>query len=153
MAGNKISALTANTTPAQGDLVAQVDVSDTSQGVGGSTRKVTRRNFLKPIISSETSSATPTINTDAVNMHRITALAANITSMTSGLSGTPTHGQTLIIEFLDNGTGRTIAWGASFRSTNIALPSTTTANKLLRVGVMYDSVDSIWECVAKTEEA
>jgi hypothetical protein len=55
------------------------------------------------------SSATPTINTDNVDMFTITALAVAITSMTTSLSGTPTTGQKLIIRIKDNGTARAIA--------------------------------------------
>lgn len=105
-------------------------------------------------ITSEASSATPTINTNNTDIHRITALAAAITSFTTNLSGTPTHGQKLIIEILDDATARAITWGASFRSTTQSpLPTTTTISKLLRCGFMYDSVDSIWDCVAVVEEA
>lgn len=115
--------------------------------------KITKHNFEKPHITTETSSATPSINVDLADIHRITALATNITSMSSGLSGTPYHGQKLIVEILDNGTIRNITWGASFRSTDAGtLPIATVANKLLRVGLMYDSADSIWECVGVTRE-
>ena len=48
---------------------------------------------IKPRVSTETSSATPTINTDNVDAHSITALATDITSFTTKLSGTPTNFQ------------------------------------------------------------
>lgn len=108
---------------------------------------------VKPVIGSVASSATPTIQTGIYNVFRITALAAAITSMTSGLIGTPYHGQRLIIEILDDGTARAIAWGAKFRSTDSGtLPTTTTLGKLLRVGLLYDSVDAIWDCMAVSNE-
>lgn len=109
---------------------------------------------ITPRITSEASSATPTINTDNTDIHRITALAAAITSMTTNLSGTPTHGQKLMVEILDDGTGRAIAWGASFRSTDVGvLPTTTVANKLLAAVFFWDSVDSVWECRGVSNEA
>jgi hypothetical protein len=46
---------------------------------------------ITPRVTSETSSATPTINSDNTDVHRVTALATNITSMTTNLTGTPTH--------------------------------------------------------------
>ena len=104
-------------------------------------------------VSTEASSATPTINTDNVDAHSITALATAITSMTTNLSGTPTNFQKLIIRFLDNATGRAITWGASFQSMGIALPTTTTASKVLTVGFIYDTADSKWGCVAVADEA
>ena len=61
---------------------------------------------VTPRVSTEASAAEPTINTDNVEAHSITALAAAITSMTTNLSGTPTNFQKLIIRILDNGTAR-----------------------------------------------
>lgn len=145
----KTTALTELTTPAADDLF---HIVDDPAGTPAS-KKITKHNFEKPIVTTEASSATPTIDVDIADIHRITALATNISSMSSGLSGTPYHGQKLIIEFLDDGTGRTISWGASYRATNMPLPTTTTASKLLRAGFMYDSADSVWDCVATSEEA
>jgi hypothetical protein len=83
-------------------------------------KRITRR------VGTVTSSATPTINIDNVDVFTITALAVAITSMSSGLSGTPTAGQYLAISFKDNGTARAITWGASYASTTTAtLPTTT----------------------------
>lgn len=121
--------------------------------VGISDTQTLTNKRITPRYSSEASSATPTINTDNVDMHRITALGVAITSMTTNLSGTPVEGQKLIIKILDNGTGRAITWGAKFRSTTATLPTTTTANKQLYVGLFYDNDDAIWDCVAKAEEA
>lgn len=104
-------------------------------------------------VSSEASSATPTINTDRVDAHSITALATAITSMTTNLSGTPTNFQKLIIRIKDDGTARAIAWGASFEAKGVALPTTTVISKVLTVGFIYDTVTSKWGCVASAQEA
>lgn len=108
---------------------------------------------IGPRVSSEASSATPTINTDNVDAHSITALATAITSMTSNLSGTPTNFQKLVIRIKDDGTGRAITWGASFESVGATLPTTTTAGKRTTVGLIYDSVAAKWGCVAAVTEA
>lgn len=108
---------------------------------------------ITPRVTSETSSATPTINTDNSDVHKITALAADITSMTTNLSGTPTDQQKLIIHFKDDGTARAITWGASFEAKGVALPTTTTLSKVTRVGLIYDSVATKWGCVAVVTEA
>ena len=100
-----------------------------------------------------TSSATPTFNTDQCNFVDITALAAAITSMTSGLSGTPFNGQKLVIRIKDNGTARAITWGASYESCGVALPTTTVISKRLTVGFIYDTTTSKWGCVASAQEA
>lgn len=109
-------------------------------------KRITRR------VSTEASSATPTIDTDSYDMHSITALAAAITSMTTNLSGTPTNGQSLIIRIKDDGTARAITWGASFEAKGVALPTTTVASKVLTVGFLYDTVTSKWGCVASLNE-
>ena len=109
-------------------------------------KRITRRK------TSETSSATPTINTDNADCHQITALAAAITSFTTNLSGTPTDGQELDIEILDNGTARAITWGASFASGPASLPTTTIVNKWLYVKLRYSSSRSKWICMASGSE-
>ena len=116
------------------------------------TETFTNKRITKRI-TSISSSATPTINTDNCDAVTITALAANITSMTTNLSGTPTNFQTLVIRFKDDGTARTIAWGASFEAKGTALPTTTVISKVLTVGFIYDTVTSKWGCVASQQEA
>lgn len=100
-------------------------------------------------INSVASSATPAINTDTTDQFNITALAAAITSMTSGLTGTARDGQHLMIRIKDNGTARAITWGASFISSGVAtLLATTVINKTHLIGLIYDSAAAKWVCVA-----
>lgn len=106
-----------------------------------------------PRVTSITSNATPTINTDNCDCVTITALATNITSMTSNLSGTPNNFDELVIRFKDDGTARSITWGSSFEAKGASLPTTTVINKVLTVGFIYDSVTSKWGCVAVAQEA
>lgn len=103
-------------------------------------------------VGSVTSSATPTINTDAVVAFSITALATDITSMTTNLSGTPDNFQKLMLRFKDNGTPRSITWGASFEAKGVDLPVITVASKVITVGLIYDTVTSKWGCVASVTE-
>jgi hypothetical protein len=98
-------------------------------------------------VTSEVSSATPTINTDNSDVHRITALALDITSMTSSLTGTPVHGDSLVIEITGTA-ARAIAWGADFEASTVALPTTTVSTAMLMVGFKYNSATSNWRCVA-----
>ena len=108
---------------------------------------------VTPRTATTASSATPTINTDTTDVFTITALAAAITSFTTNLSGTPTEGQKLIIRILDNGTARTIAWGASFAARGTALPTTTVISKYLHVFLIWNTVTSTWDCVGFNQEA
>lgn len=122
-----------------------------STSVGQVATLIGTETFTNKRITARTgtvaSSATPTINTDNIDFYSITALAAAITSFTTNLSGTPTEGQTLWIAITDNGTARAIAWGASFESSTITLPTTTVISTRLDVAFIWNSVSSRWRCV------
>jgi hypothetical protein len=103
---------------------------------------------VKRVLATAGPGATPTVNTDSYDVVHLTALAAAITSMTTNLSGTPVDGDTLRISFTDNGTARAIAWGASYESSTVTLPTTTVANARLDVGFFWNTETSKWRCVA-----
>jgi hypothetical protein len=104
---------------------------------------------IAPRINTTASSATPAIDVNATDLFTITALAAAITSMTSGLTGTASNGQKLMIRIKDNGTARAITWGTSFVSSGTAtLLATTAASKTHLIGLIYDSTAAKWVCVA-----
>lgn len=119
-----------------------------------STNTLTNKRITKRI-TALTSHATPTINTDNCDCVDITALAENITNMSTNLSGTPTNKQELLFQIKDNGTARTISWGTSFVAGGVALPLTTVASKILTVKFVYNTANSLnkWMCVAYTQEA
>ncbi|MDV6975322.1 hypothetical protein [Mycobacterium intracellulare] len=117
--------------------------------VGDSATQTLTNKRITPRVGSTVSSATPAINTDNYDQFNITALATAITSMSSGLTGTPTDGQKLLIRIKDSGTARAITWGSSFLSSGAApLLATTVAGKTHLVGLVYDSVVSKWVCIA-----
>ena len=97
--------------------------------------------------STTTSSATPTINTDNVDIYGLTAQAVDITSFTTNLSGTPTDGQLLWIYIIGTA-ARAIAWGTSFESSTATLPTTTVSTNRLDVGFAWNAASSKWRCVA-----
>jgi hypothetical protein len=99
------------------------------------------------VVVATTQAAAPAIDTDNGNFFSITGLAQAITSMTTNLTGTPVHGQIIIIEITDNGTARAITWGASFAATTIALPTTTVISKILRIAFTWNVVSSTWDCI------
>lgn len=94
---------------------------------------------------STTSSATPSINTDLYDTYELTALAVNITSFTTNLTGTPTTDQTLHIIIVGTAT-RTIAWGSSFESSTVELPTTTSGTNRLDVFLIWNATTSKWRC-------
>ncbi len=95
---------------------------------------------------STTSSATPTINTDNVDFYKLTAQAADITSFTTNLSGTPVDGDQLEIRVTGTA-ARAITWGTGFVAGPAALPTTTVTTKTLYVYFEYDSVVTHWVCM------
>ena len=101
---------------------------------------------VTPRVGSTTSSATPTINTDNVDIYKLTAQTVDITSFTTNLTGTPTDGQVLIIEITGTA-ARAITWGSSFEASTVALPTTTVTTAMLAVGFIYNSVTSKWRCM------
>ena len=138
-----------------GDLTVGGDVS-VSGGISATTGTFSggiSGTIVREAVTTIVSSATPTINSDNCAYVTITALATNITSMTTNLSGTPTNFQKLIFRIKDNGTSRSITWGSDFEAKGVALPTATTASKVLATGFIYDTVTSKWGCVASVEES
>lgn len=131
-------------------------IQNLSSTILGSTGQTTidSNGTWKPRVGSTTSSATPTINTDNVELYSLTAQAAAITSFTTNLSGTPYNGQKLTIRIKDNGTARAITWGASFVAGGVALPTTTVLSKIMHVGFIYNTDNSLnkWQCIAVAQE-
>lgn len=111
-----------------------------------STNTLTNKR-ITPRVSTTTSSATPTINTDNVDMYGLTAQTVDITSFTTNLSGTPTDGQKLWI-YIVGTAARAITWGTSFEASTVALPTTTVSTNRLDVGFVWNAATSKWRCVA-----
>jgi hypothetical protein len=96
-------------------------------------------------VTSEVSSATPSTNVDNADIHRVTALAVNITSMTANLTGTPYNKQMVMWEIVGTAT-RTIVWGASFvNTTNYTWPTTTVGTTPIKALGMWNG--SAFECI------
>lgn len=121
--------------------------SATDTLVGKATTDTFTNKRITPRVGSTTSSATPTINTDDVDMYGLTAQTVDITSFTTNLSGTPTNGQKLWI-YIVGTAARAITWGASFEASTVALPTTTVTTNRLDVGFVWNAVTSKWRCVA-----
>lgn len=107
---------------------------------------------ITPRVTTIVTSSTPTINTNNCDAVTITALASDITSMTTNLSGSPNNFDKLIIRFKDNGTARVIAWGASFANYGGVLPLTTVVGKTINVALQWDSVALVWCCLASVTQ-
>lgn len=147
----KLSGATSGTTIIKAAAVAGAGTLTFPVGTDTLTGKATTDTLSNKRVTLRTgtvaSSATPTINTDNVDLFSITALAAAITSMTTNLTGTPVAGDALIIEITDNGTARAITWGASFEASTVALPTTTVISTKLTVGFIWNTTTSKWRCM------
>lgn len=115
---------------------------DSTVSTASNTQTLTNKRITARY-DSTTSSATPTINTDNVDVYELTAQAVDITSFTTNLSGTPTIDQTLHI-IITGTAARAITWGASFESSTVALPTTTVSTN--RLDVFFVWTGSIWRC-------
>lgn len=120
-------------------------VIQTFSTINGTATLTNKR--VTPRVSTATSSATPTINTDNVDIFGLTAQAVDITSFTTNLSGTPTNGQKLWI-YIVGTAARTITWGSSFESSTVTLPASTVSTNRLDVGFVWNAATSKWRCVA-----
>lgn len=105
---------------------------------------------LNPRVQSVTSSATvtPTSTNDIVT---ITAQATGLTL--ANPTGTFAEGQALMIRIKDNGTARAITFGSNYRAIGVTLPTTTIANKILYLGIIYDSIDAKWNILGTPQQA
>jgi len=105
-----------------------------------------------PLVTSISSSANPTVNSDTCDFVDITALATNITSMTTNLTGTPGNGRVLTYRIYAAAV-QTIGWGAGFENLGGTLPSATVAGKVITVGLRYRTSSGKFGCLATTYEA
>jgi hypothetical protein len=125
----------------------------------------TTNNFILKTISGETvwsnndprvtviaSSALPSYDVSLIDELYITDLATNINF--SGLTGTTGigHGKQFITNIKDNGVGRTITWGSSFANKYATLPTTTTANKNMAVGLKFNNITTQFDCWVVSQE-
>lgn len=108
---------------------------------------------IVPRVTTITSSATPTINTDNCDAVTITALATDITSMTTNLTGTPNNFDKLTFRIKDDWTARAITRWASFENMGGTLPTATTISKVHTIELIYNTVTSKRWCIMSVVEA
>jgi len=113
-------------------------------------KSITRKNIVKPIVNSVETATTLTPNIDENEQEDVTDLASALTI--AAPTGTPSTGMKLVIRLTDNGTNRALTFNGIYRAIGVTLPTTTTANKILYIGCIYDEAGSKWDVVAIKEE-
>jgi hypothetical protein len=101
-------------------------------------------NNITPNVQTVSSSATVT-PTSTNNLVVITGQTTTLTL--ANPTGVWSQGQDLIIRIKDNGTSRTINYGNNYRAIGTTLPTSTTANKTIYLGIIYNSTDTKWDIV------
>lgn len=146
-----VTSITAGTGLSGGTITTSGTIAiDSTVATLTGTQTLTNKR-VTPRVSTTTSSATPTINTDNVDVFGLTAQTVDITSFTTNLSGTPTDGQRLLI-YIVGTAARAITWGASFEASTVSLPTTTVSTNRLDVGFIWNAATSKWRCVAVAQE-
>jgi hypothetical protein len=118
---------------------------------------------VTPRMNSQTTTTSPWAwSSDSYDIQAFTALDTALTINADG--GTPTDGQKAIFRFLDNGTGRILTFtggtAKGFRPVGVTLTVsgsdftyTTTANKTVYFGCIYNFAVSRWDIIALSLEA
>jgi len=143
---NEITAVTEKTT------IANIDELIIEDSAASFIKKsIKRRTLVKPINNDTASTSTLTPNIDTNEQESVTALAAALTI--AAPSGTASTGMKLIIRLEDNGTARALTWNAIYRALGATIPTTTVANKITYIGLVYNGTDTKWDVVAVSQEA
>ena len=133
-----------------GVYVSAINKIVVTNSTGTIPEELIPKNISKRV-TTITSSATPAYSTDTADAVVITALAENITSMTTSKLGTPSDFQELTFRITASGGVRTIAWGADFESAGVALDTSVADGKTLTTKFIYNAVSAKWGCVLSIE--
>ena len=96
--------------------------------------------------STTASTATLTPDISAFDQYNITAQAESLTI--AAPIGTPVDGNKLMFRIIDNGTSRAITWNATYNVIGCILPTSTTVNKMIYIGCIYNSTNTRWDVIA-----
>ena len=114
-------------------------------------KSIKRKTIVSPIDNTVASSATLTPNVDEYEQETITALSTALAI--NAPTGTPSNGMKLVLRITDDGTGRGLTWNAIYQEIGVTLPTTTTANKTIYIGCIYNATATKWDVVAIKEQA
>lgn len=101
-------------------------------------------------VISNTSLSNLTIDSSLTDQSVITAQNEDLTI--GSPTGVAVGGKKLIISLKDNGTSRALTWNSVFNVIGVTLPTTTTPNKIIYIGVIYNENSSKWDVIAVKEQ-
>jgi hypothetical protein len=128
-----------------GSAGATGSVGATGEGVTGPTGPFSNAPSVQSVASAST--VTPT---DSDDMVVITAQAVPLTLLNP--TGTWSQGKDLLIRIKDDGTSRAISYDTGYRPIGVSLPTFTTSNKTIYLGIVYNSDDSEWDVIGVSIE-
>jgi hypothetical protein len=109
-------------------------------------------NFRPRVSDWSSTSGTATPDFDNFDLFIADGLTGTVT-FAAPTATTLQNGDKKILWVKDNGTTRTLNWNAIFRAFgSVALPSATTPNKWIKVGLEYNSTDSKFDVIALAVE-
>jgi len=104
---------------------------------------------IDPRSISTASTGTLTPDVSAEDVFILTGQSATLTL--ANPTGTPVNGQKIIVRIF-NTTGQTINYGTQYRgSSDLALPTTTTSNRTIYLGFIYNADNTKWDLIAKLD--
>jgi hypothetical protein len=109
--------------------------------------------LLRNRVQNLDSSATPAYRVEENAKIVIESLTTNITSMTSGMVGTPTDFMEIEFRIKASGDVRTVAWGAMFETLFSTLDTSIASGKVLRAKFQYNITRGKFGCISSNEEA
>jgi hypothetical protein len=98
-----------------------------------------------------TTGTTITPTSDDSDMFIISAQGSATFTMAAP-SGSPLDGQKLLLRFKPTVNVTSITWNVVYRSVAAALPATMTSGKVTYVGLVYNTQDARWDCVAAGQQ-
>lgn len=104
-------------------------------------------NIINKIVEDNVTTSTDafTMNCDSYGEFSLTALSEECDF---DVSGTPRHGQDIVLSLKDDGSAQTLNWDTVFSGVGYNLPDETIAGKWMYFGFKYHSTAAKWHLLA-----
>lgn len=134
-----------------------VRLADGTQAVGKYLKCVDtdgKANWADVVVNPRVQTVTSSATVTPVSTNDLVIITAQATGLTlANPTGTFVEGQSLMIRIKDNGTARTITFGADYRAIGITLPTTTVISKTMYLGIIYNSTDGKFDILGLNQQA